>query len=249
MEINWTILTYFIIGLFALNGFFRGWWKEAITTVLLAILVFFLQQPGVAETFIEALNSLFRTIWDILPESLALMLADFFKNGLGLSVAANGAIQFNPADGATWFTLLIVFVLVAILIGRFTLPNYSAGGGYAVRPLGSILGGLIGGLNGLIIINLVRAYFSGRGLPSGGTLPTEISQTTSQSGVTVISPDVAVTATDLPTSTIFDSFLPWVIIGLGVLLFLALLRNRVSLARRDGFARIDYREPFGYRRY
>jgi hypothetical protein len=90
---------------------------------------------------------------------------------------------------------------------------------------------------------------SGRGLPARQTLPTEIAQTARQGSVAVISPDVAIQATDVPTFSIFDSFLPWVIIGIGVLLFLALLRNRVGLARRDGFARVDYREPFGYRRY
>ena len=48
MEINFTVLTYFAIGLFALNGLFRGWWKEAISTFFLILLVFLLQQPGVA---------------------------------------------------------------------------------------------------------------------------------------------------------------------------------------------------------
>ena len=38
MQINWMVLTYFVIGLFILNGFFRGWWKEAITLSFLAIL-------------------------------------------------------------------------------------------------------------------------------------------------------------------------------------------------------------------
>ena len=55
------------------------------------------------------------------------------------------------------------------------LPSGVSNGGYAytVRPTGSILGGLLGGLNGFLIINLIREYLDGRNLPGGG-LPTEI---------------------------------------------------------------------------
>ena len=77
MEINWTVLTYFIIGLFILNGFFRGWWKEALTTAILVFFVFLLQQPGVAEGFINLINGFLNSVWQILPESFRNFLQDF----------------------------------------------------------------------------------------------------------------------------------------------------------------------------
>jgi hypothetical protein len=66
MQINWTIVTYIVVGYFAIAGFSRGWWKEAITTVVLTVLILFLQNPGWAETVINAINSLLATIWSYL---------------------------------------------------------------------------------------------------------------------------------------------------------------------------------------
>ena len=63
MEIDWTVLTYAVIGLFALTGFFRGWWKEAVTTIFLVILLFFLQQPAIAESFVAVINNTTNCPW------------------------------------------------------------------------------------------------------------------------------------------------------------------------------------------
>ena len=247
MQINWTVLTYIVIGLFILNGFFRGWWKEAITTVFLVILVFFLQQPGIAQTFIDTINNILNTIWGLLPSSLVEFLRNIFENALGIQTAANGAIQANPSNGTTWLILLVLFIAVASLIGRSSLPYGRSG--YAVRPIGSILGGLVGGLNGLIIINLVREYLDGRNLPgSTSTLPTEITMA-GQGGARVVSSGISIQATQLPNFTILDSYLPWIIIIIGLFIFWAALINRVGISSRDGFRKVDYREPFGYKRY
>lgn len=248
MEINWTVLTYFVVGLFILNGFFRGWWKEAITTVLLVILVFFLQQPGVASSFIDIINNFLNAIWGLLPSSLVEFLRNIFENVLGIETATNGAIQADSGNGTTWLILLILFIAAASLIGRSSLPH-GPGKGFAVRPIGSILGGLVGGLNGLIIINLVREYLDGRNLPGGsGTLPTEISMA-GEGGARVASSGISVQATQLPEFTILDSFLPWIIIIAGLFIFWAALINRLGISNKDGFRKIDYREPFGYKRY
>lgn len=248
MEINWTVLTYVVVGLFILNGFFRGWWKEAISTVFLVILVFFLQQPGVAQSFTDIFNSILNAIWGILPSGLVEFLRSIFENVLGIRTAANGAIQADPGNGTTWLIFLILFMAVASLIGRSSLPQ-GAGRGFTVRPIGSILGGLVGGLNGLIIINLVREYLDGRNLPgSSGTLPTEITMA-GEGGARVASSGIAVQATQVPDFTILDSFLPWIIIIGGLLIFWAALINRIGISSKDGFRKVDYRQPFGYRRY
>ncbi|MEW5956312.1 MAG: hypothetical protein AB1801_01215 [Chloroflexota bacterium] len=247
MEINWTVLTYFVIGLFILNGFFRGWWKEAITTVFLVILVFFLQQPSIAEAFTNIINTILNTIWEFLPDSLVELLRNFFENGLGVQTATNGAIQADPSNGTTWLIVLVLFLVIAGLIGRSSLPYGRSG--YAVRPIGSILGGLVGGLNGLILINLVREYLDGRNLPGGtGTLPAEISMA-GQGGGRVASAGLSIQATQLPDFTILDSFLPWIIIIIGLFIFWAALINRVGISSKDGFRKVDYRQPFGYKRY
>lgn len=252
MEINWTFLTYLVVGLFALSGFLRGWWKEAITTLFLAILVFFLRVPGVAEALINLVNGVLEFIWNLLPESARLFITDLLDRALGISTTS-GVIQADPTSGQTWLILLILFLVIASLIGWATLPNRVAkpkGIVYVTTPIGSILGGLIGGFNGLLVVSLVREYLDGRNLPGGGTtLPSEI---TAAGGATagVASSGVTLQATQLPSFTILDSFLPWIVIFVGVLFILAVFRNRVSITTdKNKFRKVEYKAPFGYKRY
>ena len=248
MEINWTVLSYFVIGLFALNGFFRGWWKEAITTAFLVFLVFLLAQPQFADDFINIVNIVLETIYAILPAELLNLLQNSLQSTpstASTASAASGTIQIDPGDGNTWLMLLIVFVAFAVLVSRFTLPDHGPGNGYAVRPVGSILGGLVGGLNGLIIINLVREYVDGRNLPAG----TSFSAQTAGGPASMASSGVSIQAVQVPSYTILDSYLPRIIIIIGLLIFLAALKNRVGVSRENGFSKVDYKEPLGYRRY
>ncbi len=82
MGINWTVLALLVIGLFALAGFFKGWWKEAITTIFLGILAFFLQVPDVAQLFIDLTNLVIFTIWKILPSFMLVFVETIVGAGL-----------------------------------------------------------------------------------------------------------------------------------------------------------------------
>ncbi|MDX1523543.1 MAG: hypothetical protein R3264_18090, partial [Anaerolineae bacterium] len=202
------------------------------------------------ELFIEAVNGIITWIWGILPGSVVTFLNDFLDNILGIQSGSAGPL-IDPTSAGTWLFVLVFFVLLATLIARSTLPNYGPGGGYAVRPTGGLLGALLGGLNGLIIANLVREYLDGRNLPggAGGTFPTEITQAGGAS-VGITSADIGIRAVELPSFTILDSFLPWIIIIIAVVIFLMAIRNRVILAKNpQGFRRIEYRPPYGYERY
>jgi len=251
VEINWTLITYLVVGLFALSGFLKGWWKEAIITLFLAILVFLLRVPGVAEALVDLFNRILTFIWGVLPDSMRIFLTDFFETALGIS-GAGGVIQADATSGQTWLVLLIVFVAVATLIGWATLPNRidkPKGTAYMVTPQGSILGGLIGGFNGLLVINLVREYLDGRNLPGGGSsLPSEITMAGGGS-VGTASSGVTLQATQLPSFTVLDSFLPWIIILIGLLFLLAVFKNRIDIKTdKDKFRKIEYKPPFGYKR-
>jgi len=101
----------------------------------------------------------------------------------------------------------------------------------------------------LIIINLVREYLDGRNLPgSSGTLPSEITMA-GQGGARIATSGISIQATQLPDFTILDSFLPWIIIIAGLFIFWAALINRFGVSSKDGFRKIDYRDPFGYKKY
>ena len=82
-------------------------------------------------------------------------------------LACNLVSQFDAGSTTTWIIVLILAITLAILISRLMPPGgvRSSGVAYTVRPLGSILGGVLGAVNGFLIINLIREYVDGRNLP------------------------------------------------------------------------------------
>ncbi len=243
-EVNWSIISYFVIGLFALSGFFRGWWKEAVLTFLLAILVLFLRVPSLAQWVIDRINDVLRVLWAWLPTSLQEFAEPF------LGVSAGTAPQINAGHSSTWMVILIIFIGLSILIARPILPNYVRGAGtyftYVVTPMGSFLGGLLGGLNGFLIINLVREYLTGSNLPAGPGPVTEIAVTGGET-LRIASSGVAVTITNLPNLiNLNNNIVAWAVTGFGLLILLLVLANRTTFKR---FRITAYKTPSGYRRY
>jgi hypothetical protein len=245
-EINWTIVTYLVVGVFALAGFYRGWWKEAFTTFLLVILIFLLKVPGVAQWLVDRLNNLLTAIQAFLPASVISLLQDVF----GLSTTG-GVIQANSAEPGTWLLILLLFVLFAVLVSIFSLPGQPDLDSkedyfYELRPIGSVLGGLVGGVNGFIVVNLIREYLDGRNLPGGqASTPTEIATTGS-----VALPGVTAQATTLPSFTILDGPLPWIFMAVGLLIFIAAIKNRYYIHKdKNGFRKFYFLPPYGYRKW
>jgi hypothetical protein len=240
VAINWTVLVYLFIGLFALAGYFKGWWKEAITTLFLTFLTFLLQLPPVAQALINLINFMVAFVWGVLPDTFRVSAADFLEIGLGVSTAG-GPPEVDAGDPQTWLVMLIIVLGLAILIGRSSLPASGQVSppyfGYVTTWIGSLFGAFLGGLNGWLIISLIRAYLSGDNLP-GGPGPTAAS-----------SPDVLVQAVAVPSATILDSFLPWFFMAVALVVFLSALKSRVTVLKdREGFRRIEYRSPPGYRK-
>jgi hypothetical protein len=233
MEINWTVVTYLVIGLFALSGFFRGWWKEGILTLFLVILLALLQIPEVAEAVIGFVNSIVEVIWGIRPD----LFSSIFETLFGVSTANNAAVQLNPGEAGTWLLILVVMLVIAILLGNLLVPARG------VTVIGSVLGGLLGAFNGFLAVSLVREYLDGRALPGLRTsLPVELQL---QGGAVAgrAAPGFTIQATELPRFTILDSILPWILIGVGILIFVAVIRTGFGF-RGFGFNR---RVPPGYR--
>jgi hypothetical protein len=214
VEINWTLITYLIVGIFALSGFFKGWWKEAITTFFLGILIFFLVVPSAAQWFINTINSLILRVWDLLsrwsittPENL---------------------VQLNASSAQTWLIILLLFIGLAIFISRASLSSVPHTRGsyatYTITPIGSILGTILGALNGFLIVTLVRQYLEGSNLPGGNGLPTEIVMTSG--GVITAGPSAGdIQVTNLPSFTFFNALLPWLIIVFGILMIFLLRKS------------------------
>jgi hypothetical protein len=238
--INWTVLAWLVIGLFALAGFFKGWWKEAITTIFLGILVFFLQVPDLAQMFVDLINLVISITWQILPD----FALDFLETVLGIGIGG-ATPKIEAGSTQTWLIILTVFIGLAILIGRLSLPGsgrraaiYS---GYVVTLGGSLLGALLGALNGWLIISLVRSYLDGRNLPGG-------SETAAIGMAMPPSDQVVIQAVDVPNATILDGFLPWLFVAIGLVVLLFAIRSRVVILEDKGFRRVEYRPPLGYKK-
>jgi hypothetical protein len=243
--INWTVLAFLVIGLFALFGFLKGWWREAITTVILAILVFFLLVPDAAQIFIDLINSMIGLIWRILPNSILDFLNTVF--GLGSGPGSDILPQIDATSSQTWLIMLLIFIGLATLIGRTALPDSGRRAGayssYVVTCGGRIFGLLLGALNGWLIVSLVRAYLDGRGLPGG-----QGDAATAFSSLPPPTNDVVIQAVDVPTASVLDSFLPWLFMGIGAAVFIAALMGRYGIYEEQGFRRIEYKPPLGYQK-
>jgi len=248
MEIDWTVISLMVIALFALAGYFKGWWKEAIVTVFLAFLVLLLQVPSLAKAFIDVINFIIEMIWRILPGFVLDFVISTIDTlfGIGAELGKNIPPQINANSSQTWIIMLIIFVGLAILIGHLRLPGsartakqYS---GYSITWGGRIFGGLVGALNAWLIITLVRAYLEGGRLPGNSELVANPSADTDSSV------DLAVRAVNLPTATILDSFLPWLFIAIGLGLSVAALVSRIGIHEDDGYRKLAYKSPVGYKK-
>jgi hypothetical protein len=132
IELNWTTVTYLVIGLFALSGFFKGWWKEAITTFFLGILVLLLRIPAVSEQVMKWVNELLQTV----NVNLSDTIRNYLSTYLGIS-----SLQVDATQGQTWLVILFIVLVVSMVVGRLFLPGQVSGGTtYAVTPLGSFCG-------------------------------------------------------------------------------------------------------------
>ncbi len=222
LDINYTVVFYMIVGLFGLAGFLRGWWKEAITTGLLTLLLIMLEKPDLAQQIIDSVNNLldkFRTT------------AAFSAAG---SLAPTTDIQANQRE--TYIIVLIALVIVSYFIGNMTLSNDLTAGG-------RIFGGMLGFTNGFIALSLFKEYILGRFLPGG--LATELGAASAASAATAASiPDnLTLSITNVPKTSITDGFSIWIFIVGGALLFLFALTSRVSIER----GKISKRPPLGYK--
>lgn len=241
MQVNWTIITYFVIGFFAIAGFSRGWWKEAMTTAVLALFIFFLQNPDMAQNAISTINNLIVAVWSLIPKSITSLVRSGIET-VTVSTTPNLAPQVNASDPATWVMMLALFVGGAILLSRVLLSN-------PPTPFGKVLGALMGAFNGFLVLSLVREYMDGRALP--GQVAATATPNLTLAGRSAFGPaaqTVSIQATGLPSRTIMDSIIPWLLIGVGLLFLFSVFKTRVGLATSSEGGKIEPKVPPFYSR-
>ena len=66
ITVDYMILMWMVIILFGMVGYFRGWWKEGITTAFLTVLVLLLQFPGLAVAIINTINKFIKLVYIVI---------------------------------------------------------------------------------------------------------------------------------------------------------------------------------------
>lgn len=239
MEINWTVVTYFVVGYFALAGFSRGWWKEAVTTSALAGLILLLQNPDWAQRLVDLINSLLATVWSYIPTSITPVVNNGLETVFAVSTSGSSPIQIDASDPGTWLMILGLVVGASILFGRVTLGNQPTGPGKA-------LGVALGGLNGFLILSLVREYLDGRALP-GQTVPESEITLAGTSSFGPAASGLSIQFTGLPDVTILDSFVPWLAMGIGLLFLVSVLKTRLEIASSGDGKKLQTKIPPYYK--
>ena len=200
IQVDYNVLTYMVVGVFGLVGFFRGWWKEAITAGLLTLLLVMLTVPDVATVIVNALNTAVNTVWA------------FIQSIRQSSPAVASVAQVGPPPEVTpqhyWvyvFTL-VVLVIASYFIGKIGLTQGLSAGS-------RLLGALVGFYNGFIAVSLLREYVLGRYLPGA-----------SAAAATATPPStVSVQVMNLPQTSATDHPTVFILIAVGFLLFIVAL--------------------------
>jgi len=215
ITIDWETLMLIIVGLFALGGFLRGWWREGVTTVFLVLLAIFLTSPELAGSIIDFINGVIEIAWNILSGLLVSL-------GLVQSAASTPPIVLDPNDSTLFIIILIIIVIVSYFTSRSTLSERK------ITLGGRIFGGILGAINGFIVVNLVKEFIVGRFFPETGL--------TAQSAA----PDqLSVAITGVPPETVFTDTSRLLVVGFGVVILALVLANRLT-------AKGKRRDPWGY---
>ncbi len=217
LNIDFNVVFYMVVGLFGLAGFMRGWWKEAITTGLLAFLLIMLENPELAQQIIDAVNNVLNQL-----------------RGNSTFAAAGVTPGLIPANQQqVYVVVLVLLVVLSYFIGNASLSS-------ALTTGGRIFGGVLGFTNGFIVLSLFKEYVLGRFLPGG--LATELG-TASVAGAAAVPESLTVTIANVPRTSITDGFSIWVFIIGGAFLFLFALTSRVAIEN----GKITKRPPLGYK--
>jgi uncharacterized membrane protein required for colicin V production len=197
IEIDYQALVYMIIGAFGLVGFFRGWWKEAITTGLLTLLLLMLKVPSIATRIVQIMDTIVNTIWNFIQ---SLRESSSF---VASTVQVGPPPDVNPQRYWVYVITLVVLVIVSYFIGKTGLTQNVAAGG-------RLLGAILGFYNGFVVISLVREFIIGRFLPGAAA-----------AAATATPPStLSIQVVNMPQTSIADTPTIYLLIGVGLLLFI-----------------------------
>jgi len=147
ITIDYDTLTLVAIMLFAAIGFFRGWFREGMTTIMLLVLAALLVKPELATPIIEFINQLLKLIISFFKGLLSLNLDQMLEM---YKTMDDIFTPDNPYQFLLWATVFLL--AMSYLAGKLFVGDGS------LTPLSHLLGGLLGALNGFVVISLVKEF-------------------------------------------------------------------------------------------
>lgn len=227
LSVDFESIILITVGLFALSGFLRGWWREGLTTVLLIALVVLLTQPEWTSRIFESLNNTLNLVFTLINSGGTANAGTVQAAG-----TQTPPINLEPSNRNLYITILIAAILLSYFTSRALLPNEARPGSSFTPSLGArIAGGIIGAFNGFVVINLVTEYIIGRFVPDTGI-----------SAQATAPPVVAIQVAEIPSINVFDGAAYWLILGTG-LVVLMFLGSRVADLGLHG---VKTKAPVGY---
>jgi hypothetical protein len=208
VQVDFTVLVYMVAGVFGLVGFFRGWWKEAITAGLLSALVFLLKRPEAASGVIDSLNLIVTLLW----KNILLPLA---SAGEQVSAQADSGPILGEDSYSSYVIVLIVFILLSYFVSKIGLTERVSAGG-------RILGAIFGFYNGFVVITLVRD------LLVGGLFP----GTADMMATSMQPEELSIQLTNMPTTSIISGSTAMIFIIVGVILFFVAIGSSYKTENR-----------------
>jgi hypothetical protein len=200
IQVDYNVLAYMVVGVFGLVGFFRGWWKEAVTAGLLTLLLVMLTVPDVATIIVNALNTAVDTVWNFIQSIRQ-------SSPAVASVAQVGA----PPDVTPQNYWIYVFILVGLVLASYFLGKVGLTQGLSAGS--RLLGALVGFYNGFISVSLLREFVIGRYLPGASAAAASATPPST----------VSVQVMNLPQASATDQPTVYILIAVGFLLFIIAL--------------------------
>ena len=152
------VLTLVLI-IFGIVGMMRGWYREGVTALFVALLAILVWRPEIGEAIIGWVNSFLKFI------------VVFFKAGLTFNTAkltahaASTGPLLDPESYRLWIVITVVMVGVSYAVGEATFSG-------KMVPLGRLLGGIIGAANGFVLISLTKQYLANYWISQGRMMAT-----------------------------------------------------------------------------
>lgn len=214
VTVDYMVLMWMVIILFGLVGYYRGWWKEGLTTGFLTVLVILLQFPDLARAIINTINKLIKLVYIVLKaRSLDIERIAEVARQVG-----EPPIRIDPTAKETYLVALIVVLAISYIIGRVSISKKAVGPSF----LGALFGIIFGLLNGFTVVSLVREYVVGRYLP--GAPDTVVAQAATAT-------TISLTLADMPMPSIMEGLAPWLLVSIGAVALFAVLATRWSVER------------------